>query len=73
MLRIASLLLHSEDVPASAREALASALEGPDDERCEGLLAAAVILHREVGLDCSDARELVGLDGTCEPAPGACQ
>lgn len=73
MLRIASLLLHSEDVPASARAALASALEGPDEERCAGLRAAAIILHHEVGLDCSDARELVGLDGTCGPDAEPCR
>jgi hypothetical protein len=65
MLYVSSLLLHSEDVPAAAREALASALQGPAEQRCENLVEAAFILHREVGLDCSDARELVGLDD-CE-------
>lgn len=65
MFQISSLLLHSEDVPETAREALASALHGPADQRCENLIEAAFILHREVGLDCSDARELVGLDDGC--------
>jgi hypothetical protein len=66
MFRISNLLLHNPDVPGSARAALASALHGPVEQRCENLLSAAVILHREVGLDCSDARELVGLDaGAC--------
>lgn len=62
MLQISNLLLHSEDVPVTARAALASAHEAPADERCENLLEAAAILHREVGLDCPDALELVGLD-----------
>jgi len=66
MLQIASLLLHHEDVPVTAREALATALHGPAELRCENLLEAAIILHKEVGLDCSDARELVGLEaGGC--------
>lgn len=67
MLSVSRLLLHSDDVPPSARAALTSALHGPVEERCENLLEAAVILHREVGLDCTDARELVGLaDCGCE-------
>ena len=61
MLLVSNLLLHSDDVPPAARAALASALEGPVEQRRENLIEAAVILHREVGLDCSDARELVGL------------
>ena len=62
MFLVSNLLLHSDDVPPAARAALASALEGPAEQRRENLIEAAVILHREVGLDCSDARELVGLD-----------
>jgi hypothetical protein len=66
MLLISNLLLHSEDVPVAARAALATALQGPAEQRCDNLVEAAVILHREVGLDCSDARELVGLGaGDC--------
>lgn len=66
MLLVSNLLLHSDDVPPAARAALANALEGPAEQRRENLIEAAVILHREVGLDCSDARELVGLtDGPC--------
>jgi hypothetical protein len=73
MLSVSRLLLHSDDVPQTARAALTSALQGPAEERCENLLEAAFILHREVGLDCGDARELVGLaecgcDGTAEVA-----
>ncbi len=60
MLQISALLLHSEDVPATARAALASALHGPANQRCENLVEAATILHREVGLDCEDVRELIG-------------
>lgn len=62
MLLIANLLLHHEDVPMTARDALATALHGPVEQRCENLLEAAIILHRELGLDCRDARELVGLE-----------
>jgi hypothetical protein len=70
MLQISNLLLHSHDIPGSARTALSNALHGPAERRCENLVEAAVILHREVGLDCSDARELVGLaEGSC----GGCE
>jgi hypothetical protein len=68
MLQISSLLLHHEGVPQTARMALASALDKPDEQRFDHLIEAAFILHREVGLDCEDARELVGLadDGDCD-------
>lgn len=66
MLRIAELLLHSDDVPPAARAALASAYQGPETARFDNLVEAARILHRDIGLDCEDARELVGLDtGDC--------
>ena len=66
MLRIAELLIHTDGVPRSARDALVNALAGPEDERCDNLYAAALSLHHEAGLDCADARELVGLDqGSC--------
>jgi hypothetical protein len=67
MLQISNLLLHTEDVPPAARAALASAMAAPAELRLDNLFAAAVILHRELGLDCEDARELVGLDdvGDC--------
>ena len=63
---IAPLLLHSEGVPSSVRQALRAAHEGPKGERGRHLESAARILHRELALDCGDARELVGL------APGTC-
>jgi hypothetical protein len=65
---IAPLLLHSDSVPADARSALQAAYAAPLEERGPHLEAAARILHRELALDCSDARELVGLS-----APGACR
>ena len=69
MLQISSLLLHTEDVPESVRAALANAREAPAEQRLDSLFEAAVILHREVGLDCADARELVGLhEGDCGSA-----
>ena len=58
---MSSLLLHSEDLPASAREALRAAHAGASDRRLEMLESAARILQHEVGLACTDARELVDL------------
>ena len=63
---VAPLLLHAEAVPAAARRALRAAQEGPNHDRGAHLERAARILHRELTLDCADARELVGL------APGTC-
>ena len=60
---VAPLLLVSESIPAGARRALRSAYEAPPDERVPHLERAARLLHRELGLDCTDARELVGLSG----------
>jgi hypothetical protein len=63
---MASILVHSEHVPAAARDALRAAHEGPVDRRRERLESAARILHREAGIDCPDARELVDLQqGEC--------
>jgi hypothetical protein len=64
MLRIAELLIHSDDVPAAARTALVTAYSGPQTDRFDNLIEAARILHRDIGLDCEDARELVGLDAS---------
>lgn len=62
MLQMAALLIHDDDVPVAARIALASAHSGPAEARCENLVTAAQILHRDVGVDCADALELVGVD-----------
>jgi hypothetical protein len=59
----ATLLIHSSHVPAQARHALRAALAVPVDQRTPHLESAARILHRELALDCADARELVGLWG----------
>jgi hypothetical protein len=61
------LLLHRDDVPASVRQALLAANDEPADRRTPYLESAASILHRELDLDCVDARELVGLS-----TPGGC-
>ena len=63
---LAPLLLHNEAVPLLAREALRAAhLAGPQEREVK-LEEAARILYRETELECSDARELVGLPaGTC--------
>jgi hypothetical protein len=58
---VTPLLLDSEFVPPRARSALRTAYEVPPHERLPHLEAAARVLHRELGLDCTDARELVGL------------
>jgi hypothetical protein len=63
MLHMAELLIHSEDVPDSARAALMMAMAAPAHERRNQLMEAARILHRDRGLDCEDAVELVGLSG----------
>ncbi len=55
------LLIHSRDVPASARAALVAASHAPASERRSHLEIAARALYREAHLDCADARELVGL------------
>jgi len=58
---VTPLLLDSDSVPLGARRALRAAFDAPPDERVPHLEAAARLLHRELGLDCRDARELVGL------------
>ena len=63
---MASLLVHDEHIPAAAREALRAASAAPPADRVELLESAARILHREIGVDCPDARELVDLQ------PGSC-
>lgn len=55
------ILLQSDDVPAIARRALREARAARPEDRALHLETAARALHREVGLDCADARELVGL------------
>jgi hypothetical protein len=58
---MASILVHSEHVPVAARDALRAARIGTPERRRELLESAARILHREAGVGCLDARELVGL------------
>jgi len=66
---VAPLLLHTDQVPATARQALRAAYDAPLEQRTPYLESAARILHRdgELDLDCLDARELVGLspEGSC--------
>jgi hypothetical protein len=58
---VAPLLIESESVPPIARHALRAAYAAPAGERAPHLENAARILHRELDLECRDARELVGL------------
>ena len=64
---LSPLLLHSEPVPATARRALLAARQAPSHQQAGYLEAAARILHRELDLDCADARELVGLPESSRP------
>jgi hypothetical protein len=67
---VAPLLLHNPAVPEEARSEIRLALEADSDERRERLTSAARILYAETGLDCADAKELVGLGG--DPAMNDC-
>jgi|HubBroStandDraft_1064217.scaffolds.fasta_scaffold1578228_1 hypothetical protein len=60
-LSMAPLLMHNEQVPAEAREAIRAAYEGPSESRVATLESAARLIHQATGLECSDALELVGL------------
>ena len=62
------LLVHRPDIPDTVRQALRAADDGPREHRRPLLESAARILHRELNLDCGDARELVGLPdgGRCD-------
>jgi hypothetical protein len=60
-LSLLPLLIHEEDVPASARAALREATAAPLEQRPALLEVAARSLYRDAHLDCDDARELVGL------------
>jgi hypothetical protein len=64
---MASLLMHDEQVPVSARDALKAAHDASEGDRPESLRSAARILFAETDLDCADVRELVDLppDGCC--------
>lgn len=60
-LSMAPLLMHSEQVPAEARDAIRAAFEAPPQERSASLEHAARVLRQATGLACKDALELVGL------------
>jgi len=58
---MATLLMHSPDVPANVREALQAAHRAEPSERTDQLKNAAHLLYQQVDLPCTDVRELVGL------------
>jgi len=64
MMSMAPLLMHSDHVPASARQALRQASSAPPEHRFALLMSAAHILHAETGISCEDVKELVGLHST---------
>ena len=65
-LSMAPLLIHNDAVPARAREALQAAQLAAPEQKNAALEDAARILHRETSLDCSEARDLLGLPpGNC--------
>jgi len=66
MFSLAPILIHSDDVPEAAREALRVARSAPPELRTAELERAAHVLYTHTDLDCQDVRELVGLDaGSC--------
>ena len=67
MMSLAPLLLHSESVPPSAKQALRAASAAHPGERDAFLVEAAHILHAETGLACEDVKELVGLPNDPRP------
>lgn len=62
---MASLLIHSADVPLHVRDALVAAYAAGPEQRADRLEIAAKLLHRETGLECEDVRELIGIPGGC--------
>jgi hypothetical protein len=63
---LAPLLIHDPAVPVRAREALRAGTSGPIEHRYKELELAARVIYRETELDCSEARDLVGLsDSGC--------
>jgi len=58
---LAPLLVHSEAIPAKAREALRYASSAPAEHRKLALASAARVIYTETALDCDDAMEIVGL------------
>lgn len=62
---VAPLLIHSDAVPAEARDALLAASDASLEEKIRALELAARVIHDETELDCRDARELVGLSYGC--------
>jgi hypothetical protein len=65
---LAPLLIHNPAIPARAREALRAGTSGPPEQRYKELELAARVIYRETELDCTEARDLVGL-----PDPGCCR
>jgi hypothetical protein len=62
---LAPLLVHSDSIPAKAREALRAVNAAPAEHRDTALRSAARLLYMETSLDCGDALELVGLQDGC--------
>ena len=63
---VTSLLMHSDDVPLAVKAAITASRSAGPSEREAHLRSAARELVRSVDLDCSEARELVGLpQGSC--------
>ena len=58
---MATLLMHSSDVPEAVRDALRAAQRAEPEDRPHQLKTAASLLYREVDLSCADVHELVGL------------
>ena len=61
-LSMAPLLVHSEVVPLEARRALRRALRAPPERRTQHLESAARAIWRHTDLDCTEIRDLIGVD-----------
>jgi hypothetical protein len=59
------LLIHSEALPLKVRAALKAADMAPPELKPRELELAAHLLYGEVGIDCRDVRDLVGLGPKC--------
>ena len=65
MMSMAPLLMHSDHVPVSVRDALRTAYAAPDAERGKLLKSAAHALSASTDLECHDVLELLGIAAEC--------
>ena len=65
-LSLLPLLIHSQDIPPQAREALRTAGAAPEEVRSAALEHAARVLYAETSLECDEVRDMLDLSsGPC--------